>query len=152
MTQDARFEDGDQSPLRLNAITAQDLEVLSSLVQDAVLQGSDVSWQPAKRRLVLLINRYRWENNLAQPERARALLTINDVLAVRSQGIDPADKDTVFSLLSMAFAPSEDGAGTLSLTLSGDGDIAVDIECLDLTVQDVTRPYLAPSRSTPKHD
>ena len=32
-----------------------------------------------------------------------------------------------------------------------EAEIAVDVECVDLPVQDVTRPYLAPSGRRPEH-
>ncbi len=31
------------------------------------------------------------------------------------------------------------------LTLAGDGAIALEVEALDVTLKDVTRPYIAPS-------
>ena len=36
MSNDAKFEDGAEAPLHLGALEADDLEVISSLVQDAV--------------------------------------------------------------------------------------------------------------------
>ena len=37
MTEDARFEDGADRPVRLAALDAEDLRVISALVQDSVL-------------------------------------------------------------------------------------------------------------------
>ena len=48
MTEDARFEDGAERPLRLRAESAEDLAVISALMQDAVVQTSDIAW--ARRR------------------------------------------------------------------------------------------------------
>ena len=47
----------------------------------------------------------------------------------------------MLSLLALVFEPGEDGAGTLRLILAGDGEIALEVECLDVTLADVTRPY-----------
>ncbi len=52
---------------------------------------------------------------------------------------------------AIGFAPGTDGMGTLTLTLAGDGAIALEVETLDLTLRDVTRPYLAPSGKAPDH-
>ena len=37
------------------------------------------------------------------------------------------------------------------LTLAGDGAIALEVEALEVTLQDVTRPYRAPSGKAPAH-
>ena len=78
-------------------------------------------------------------------------LAVEDAVKVASQGIDRTDKDTILSLLSIAFEPGDDGTGRLILTLAGDGAIAVDVEALEVTLRDVTRPYGAPSRKAPDH-
>ncbi|MCA3479159.1 MAG: DUF2948 family protein, partial [Rhodobacter sp.] len=57
----------------------------------------------------------------------------------------------VLSLLSVGFEPGEDGTGRVILTLAGDGAIALAVEALEVTLKDVTRPYLAPSGHAPKH-
>ena len=155
---DARFEDGAEAPLHLKAFDPDDLKVISSLAQDAVFPATEMRWDPRRRRFALLLNRFRWEDMPAAErrgrpyERVQAVLAVEDVLAVRSQGIARGDKDVVLSLLSVAFAPSEDGAGVVTLTLAGDGAIALDVEALEITLKDVTRPYVAPSRRAPTHE
>ncbi len=67
MTEDARFEDGGEKPLYLGALDLDDLQVISALVQDAVLQGSDIRWQAGQLRLALLVNRVRREGGGAEP-------------------------------------------------------------------------------------
>lgn len=156
MTQDARFEDGaTEQPLRLKAELRDDVEVMSALLQDAVAQTSEMSWARRHRRFTALLNRFRWEDVPAAErqgrsfERVRAVLAVDGVLRVRASGVDPADRDLVLELLTLAFDPGEDGSGTLRLVFAGDGEIALEVECLDVRLVDVTRPYLA--RSLPHH-
>ena len=47
--------------LRLAAGDAEDLQILSARLQDAVLKLKDVSWQPKKRRFAAVVNRLTWE-------------------------------------------------------------------------------------------
>ena len=149
---DARFEDGATRPLNLVARDDDDLAVISALVQDAVLTAGDMRYQKSKRRFTLLINRFRWEDGaIRSPERVRSLLVLDDVTLVQGQGIDRKDPDLVLSLLSLGFAPGDDGSGVVTLTFAGDGALAFAVEVLDVTLKDVTRPYLAPSRLIPKH-
>ncbi|MBC7139212.1 MAG: DUF2948 family protein [Defluviimonas sp.] len=155
---DARFEDGGETALTLLAFSPEDLQVISALLQDAVLPASEIRWDRRARKLALLVNRFRWEDRDAAEregrpyERVRSLLVIGDVLRVASQGVPRGDADTVLSILSLDWHPGEDGTGRLVLVLAGDGAIAADVECIDLTLRDVTRPYLAPSRKAPGHD
>ncbi len=60
--EDARFEDGGEEALRLLAYDDEDLQVLSTLTQDAVFPASEMSWEAGKRRFSLLLNRFRWED------------------------------------------------------------------------------------------
>ena len=156
MTEDARFEDGAERALRLLAEDAEDLQIVAALVQDAVLPGEEMSFDKSKRRFACLINRFRWEGQAMSdrlgraPERVRSVLAIDDVLAVRSQGLGEL-KDVVLSLLTLSFDPGEDGTGRIVLTFAGDGAIAIDVETVNLTLQDVTQPYQAPSKKTPSH-
>ena len=151
MTEDARFEDSREAPLFLGALDAEDLQVISSLAQDAVFPITEMRWQAGRRRFALLINRFRWEDRVRShpPERVQSLLVIENALSVASQGIDLNDADTVLSLLSVTFEPTEDGAGHVLLTLAGDGAIRANVEALEVTLKDVTRPYVAPSAKTP---
>jgi len=156
---DARFSDaGPIRPLRLKAESAEDLMVISTLVQDAVGTAGDVAWMPRKHRLVVLVNRFRWENGLegAGPsthpyERVRSALTIESALGVRARGLDPADKGRVYELLALTFAPGEGCAGTLSLALAGGAELAVEVECLDVALADLSQPWAAKAGKAPKH-
>jgi hypothetical protein len=155
MTNDAAFEDGREVPLYLGGFDAEDLQVISGLTQDSVFPITEMTWRAGERRFALLLNRFRWEDQVrAQhaPERVRSLLVIDNVLKVASQGIDRNDPDTVLSLLSVGFEPAGDGAGHVMLTLAGDGAIRLEIEALEVTLKDVTRPYRAASGKVPSHD
>ncbi|SFR35213.1 Protein of unknown function [Yoonia tamlensis] len=155
MVEDARFEDGKESPLRLKALDADDLTVIAALVQDAVFPAAEMQWDRKARRFAVLLNRFRWEDAKNAPrhghERVQSVLVFEDVMRVQSQGVDKSDPEMVFSLLSITFTPGEDGTGRIELTLAGDGAIAFEVEALEVILRDVTRPYGAPSGKAPSH-
>ena len=154
---DARFEDGTEQPLRLIARDGENLGVLSALLQDAVFAITEMTYAKRRRRFALMLNRFRWEDRIAAEragrgyERVQSLLVFEEVLAIQTQGIDRADRDTVLSLLSITFTGDADGTGQLNLILAGDGAISLQVEALDVALRDVTRPYLAPSHHVPEH-
>ena len=158
MNQDAGFNDALDRPLNLGAQDAEDLQVISSLTQDAVLTVDDLKWSRAERQVVFLLKRFRWEDvELAKqqgrdPERVQSLLVIQNATGLASQGIDRKQADIILSLMSLEFSGAVDGVGDLILTFSGDGALKVQVDGLDVALRDVTRPYVAPSKQVPNHD
>lgn len=151
---DARFEDGREAPLNLGAMDADDLSVISALTQDAVFPAQEMRWDRQANRFAVLLNRFRWEEGPARgtaPERVQSLLVFETVTGVASNGIDRKDAETVLSLLSVTFSETDAPAGHVELTLAGDGAIRLSVEALEVTLKDVTKPYMAPSKKTPDH-
>ena len=153
MTDDAKFEDGKETPLNLGALDTDDLAVIASLVQDAVFPASEMRWQRGAGRFALLLNRMRWEegSSTRAPERVQSVLVLSNVQGVASQGVPKGDADTVLSLLDISFEAGDAPSGHVTLTLAGDGAIRLEVEALEVTLKDVTRPYLAPSKKRPSH-
>jgi len=155
--QDARFEDAAEKPLRLRALDGDDLAVISAMLQDAVFPIGEMSWQPSRHRFCLLVNRFRWEDKAAAErqnrrfERVQAMVVVDNVEKMASSGLDMSDKGQVFSLLGIHFEAGEDCGGRVVFTLAGDGAIACCVECLEISLTDVTRPYGAPSKIAPEH-
>ena len=155
---DARFEDGTDGPLRLMASDPEGVTVLSALLQDAVFPITEMTYAVKRRRFALLLNRFRWEDRDAAEtarrryERVQSLLVFEDVLSVKTTGIDRKAKDMILSLLAVTFTPGGDGTGRVDLLLAGDGTIALQVEVLDASLRDVSRPYIAPSGRVPTHE
>nr|WP_281496016.1 DUF2948 family protein [Marivita sp. S6314] len=138
--------------MRLVAMDAEDVQVLSALCQDAVFPATEMQWQPKQKRFGMLLNRFRWEDvpkadrAHRKPERVQCVLSVENVSRVASQGVDRTDGDTILSLLSVTV---EDDA--VLLTLAGDGAIRLQVDDLEVALRDVTRPYTAVSGKVPGH-
>ena len=110
------------------------------------------------RRFALLLNRFRWEDRDGGRtarrgyERVQSLLVFEDVLSVRSQGIDRSDSRYGAVAAVHHLCPGRGWHGRVELVLAGDGAIALQVEALDATLRDVSRPYLAPSGQVPEHE
>jgi len=155
---DARFEEGRDAPVFVTALDSEGLEVISALTQDAIFPVTEMRWQRSQRRFAILLNRFRWEDKTdaerrKRPfERVQSLLVIDDVTKVQSQGINQSDTGMILSLLALSWEAGEDGTGRVVLTVAGDGALGLEVECLDVSLKDVTQPYLAPSGKAPSHE
>lgn len=139
------------APLRLIAEDAEDLAVISAALQDAVGKVGDIRFEAAARRLTLGLNRFRWESKGKEGTRVRSGLQIASVLQVQSRRLRREAKDAVLSLMGIAFEPGEEApGGTLVLTFAGDGELRVQVECVDATLADVSASWPTPRR--PAHE
>ena len=156
MAQDASFSDGTDSALNLGALTPEDLEVMSSILQDGIFFIKDLAWSNKKRQVAILVNRFRWENKSEYmvkktlPERVNSLLIIDNVLNVSSQGIDRSDINAPLNLLKLDLKQSRNSL-FLTLLLSDFGAIRCEVEAIQLCMKDVTQPHKAKSRKIPNH-
>ena len=154
MTNDAKYQDGADSPLKLMAVASEDLKVIATLVQDAVIPLPEISWRPKQNRFALLINRARWEDRVesASIERVQSVLVFDDIIKVSKVGIDQHNLENVLSLLTINWEGSLQTTGVFQLVFSGQGIISLRAECINVLLRDVTRPYQATSKRRPKHE
>ena len=138
--------------LKLAAADAEDLEMLSARLQDAVGKLKDFVWLPKQRRFAAMVNRFRWEEAKGTGTRVRAVLRFDGVSKVQSANIKQGAPDAVVSLLAIKFVPGGEGdpAGTIELALAGGGTIRLTVECIDAELADQTGPWAA--RGKPDHE
>ena len=131
--------------LLLLANEAAEVPLISALVQDAVLHAADVAWEPKARRLVLLVNRFRWEAGDAT--RVRCALRVEHVTRVQRRAW-PAG-DAVLDLLAITVDDAADGAATLTLAFAAGPTLRAAAECVDLILEDLGEPW--PASREPGH-
>lgn len=142
--------------LTLAAEDAEDLEIISARLQDAVAQVKDLVWLPKSRRFAALFNRFKWEEaagrKIGAGLRVRSRLYFDDVRAVKSHKLRRDAPDAVMSLLAIRFTPNgaEDPSGTVELVFAGGAAIRLEVECIDAGLTDVSGAWAA--RGRPRHD
>ncbi len=136
------------APLKLLAEDAEDLEVVAAALQDAVLKIGDIAWETKARRLTITVNRYRW--GAREPERVRSAVQMGSVLGVQARRLRRNASEAVVQLLTLAFEPGEAPGGRLVFRFAGDADLAVEVECIDLVLADISEPWAA--KSEPRHE
>ena len=129
-----------QEQLRLVALDADDLSVISAQVQDARIQAADIVWRQDEKRLVVGMNRLDWEQTLSggtAPRRLLAALRFDRVLACKSRNIDLEQLDAVLELVGIEFHPAEPPGGSALLLFSHGGALRLDVECLECELTDL---------------
>jgi hypothetical protein len=128
------------SQLKLIALDAEDLAVISAHVQDARVRTADIIWRQAEKRLVIGMSRLDWEQTLSggtTPRRLIAALRFDRVLACKSRNIDLGASETVLDLVGIEFHPKDAPGGSALLLFDRGGVLRLDIECLECGLTDL---------------
>jgi hypothetical protein len=152
-------------PIRLMAKDAEDLAIIASCLQDALVPLSEMQFLQDERRFVMLLNRFRWESasqsdNMqarGRPvdatfadaargnERVNSGLCIDGVTTVRSRNLDRGKPGKFLSLLTVGL----DGPNRLNLLFAGDGALQLEVEGVSLFLQDFGEAW--PTQWRPDH-
>jgi DUF2948 family protein len=128
------------APLKLIALDADDLAVISAHVQDARVQAADIIWRQHEKRLVIGMNRLDWEQALAgeiSPRRLVAALRFDRVLACKSRNIDLQAPAAALDLVGIEFHPGEPPGGCALLLFDRGAALRLDLECLECELTDL---------------
>jgi Protein of unknown function (DUF2948). len=133
------------APLRLRAEDAEDLQIMSAALQDAILRPQDIVWERSRRQVTLTLSRFCWE---CGGTRVMAAMQFGDVSAVKSRRLSRG-LDMAHELLAVEFVPDEAPGGRVILMFAGGGDLRLDVECLDAVLADLSDRW--PARIPPQH-
>jgi Protein of unknown function (DUF2948) len=139
-------------PVKFVALDRDDLEVVSTHLQDALVKVADIMWRPQEKRLVVSLRRFDWLSAEAvRPElrRCHSVLRFERVNSCKCRCVNPAGKDAVLNLLAVEFAGTDAPAGVVTLMFSGGGVLRLDVECLEAQLLDLG-PYW-PAAERPVH-
>jgi hypothetical protein len=145
--------------LKLRCEDEEDVVVLSTLLQDALVPMAELAWLPAEKCFVFVASRFIWsecidvtlpagEAGIECYSRQNFGVTIDGVRAIKSRGIDIADKGRILELLAITAKPSG-GAVAIELVFAGGAGIRVECERIALHGQDVGDPW--PTMRRPRH-
>jgi len=130
--------------LKLIAFDADDLNVISAHLQDAVLKVADIAYLPQDHRLAAICNRFDWieaekdkSRSKAPLQRRRCAIRFERVLSTQLMGIDLSKKRDVLSLLAIQFEQTQAPGGMITLAFSGGGAIRLNVECIEAELRDL---------------
>lgn len=136
--------------LKLRAVSEQDVEVLSALLQDSLVAASDLRYLAEEACFVMVLNRFCWEQdssgNKASPQRCMCGLKVGSVSQVRQRGLSE-QTNQFYNLLSITYEKAEK---RLTFTFSDGYGIRLAVDELAILVQDMADPH--PGFATPRHE
>ncbi|MHB2165742.1 DUF2948 family protein [Alsobacter sp. R-9] len=137
--------------LKLVALDADDLAVVSAHLQDAVVKIADMAWLPREKRFALVCNRFDWEGAAdGLRRRRRTGLHFDRVSRVRQSKVRTGEPEAVLNLLAVTFEVSDDPSGAVTLVFSGGAAIRLEVECLECQLRDLGPVW--ETTSAPAHD
>ncbi|WP_353184109.1 DUF2948 family protein [Bosea sp. (in: a-proteobacteria)] len=132
------MSDDAAEPLKLVALDADDLAIVSAHLQDAVLKAADIAYLPAEKRFALAVRRFDWEGAVHGKRRRRlSALHFDRVLGVRSARLDKNDAGKVLNLLAITFEQNDEPAGDVTLHFSEGAAIRLSVECVEAQMKDL---------------
>lgn len=135
-------------PVKLLAVTNEDLKVLAALVQDAIVKVGEVKFDPSAQTFSLLVSRFMHE--AGEKKRIGSVLRFQNVLSAKMRGIHREDPNAYMVLLDIEFVKGETPpSGTVRLIFAGNGEIRLDCDALEVRVFDFTKTRT--SKSQPIH-
>ncbi|MCR9256684.1 MAG: DUF2948 family protein [Alphaproteobacteria bacterium] len=140
-------------PFRVQAADAEDLAVISAMLQDAAVPVVDLAYIPGENRLAFVASRYLWERSEggeAPGNRVRCGVVISHVVKAQLKNLDIADKEKILALLAVAYGKGEDGVlDEVRLIFSGEAEIRLLVESLTVQAEDYGDPW--PTLFKPGH-
>ncbi len=138
--------------LKLLALDEEDLQVISSQVQDAVVRVGDMAYLPSQKRFAAVVNRFDWVTAGTDGDRyrrRRTALRFDRVLRAQHKDLKPKEKDRVLSLLAIAFDENEAPGGNVVLFFSGGVTVQLEVECIEAELRDLGEVWQ--TRNKPEH-
>ena len=137
--------------LKLRARDADDLQVLSACLQDAILPIGDMTWERPARRFIMVANRFCWERVDDRDDafdRVNCGVVFDTVNAVKLRRIDRQDRGLMLSLLAINLE-SLPGGVPLTLMCADNRDIRLEAERIAVQLEDFDGPW--PTTNRPSH-
>lgn len=127
-----------KDPLKLIALDAEDLAVVSAHLQDSIAKVADMAYLPREKRFAMLVDRFDWTSvGSGSAVRRRAGVHFDRVLKAQTRGFDLKDAGASLNLLAVEFNEIDSPSGEVLLLFSGNAAIQLKVECLEAAMSDL---------------
>ena len=129
--------------MNLNAIDTDELKIISTILQDGLIEVNDIKYLPSIRSFFLMITRFMWEEKIVNKvdQRIKAVLSFEDVLSVYSKNIDQLNKNKTLELVTFNYYPNNSKNIEIELLFKNDAIIKLETEIIRCKLEDQGRPW-----------
>ena len=129
--------------MNLNAIDTAELKIIATILQDGLVEVSEVKYLPSIRSFIIMITRFMWEEKIINKEnkRVKAVLVFEDVLSVFSKNIDQMNKSNTLELMTFNYFPTKTKNIEIQLLFKNDAIIKLETEIIKCKLQDQGKPW-----------
>jgi hypothetical protein len=141
-------ESATASTLKLRAEDEEDLAVVSTILQDALVLIGEMAFLPEEKRFALVANRFCWECKPSDGgklfERTLTGIAFEAVEAVKTRGFDRTERDRILEVLAVRGEP-----GAVVFDFSGAASMRLEVGRILCHLEDLGEPW--PTSWRPRH-
>ena len=133
--------------LSLRATDAEDLKIVATVLQDAVIALTDMKYMASDRLFVMVANRFRWEGageDNGNAERVNCGVAFEGVEGVKVRGLDLRNRSQYLELLTV-----REDEGGVRLVFAGGGEVHIEADRPACHIRDLGEPW--PAANRPSH-
>ena len=140
--------------LKLNAISVEDLRVISAHLQDSITQVKDIVHLKKNRIFLIQFNRFMWEDVekgiFRKNKRVQSILKFDNVIKVHSKNLNQKNKDRFLDFLAIETLLLSDKSYEIKLNFAGDVLVKLNAEVIECFLEDLGEPWI--TKNKPKND
>jgi len=140
--------------ISLRCRRVEDVEVLSSLLQDALVSNTDLHFEKTENSFLFIANRFCWEavtKNMKEKSFYRVLSGVNiqNVISVKHQNFMQSKEDQAALFYNLLTIRYDNGKNEVTLLFSQNVSVKLIVLELDIFIRDIAMPY--PTTQIPEH-
>ena len=137
--------------LKLNAISVEDLRVISAHLQDSITQVKDIVHLKKNRIFLIQFNRFMWEDVekgiFRKNKRVQSILKFDNVLKVHSKNLNQKNKDRFLDFLAIESLLLSDKSYEIKLNFAGDILVKLNAEVIECFLEDLGEPWITKNKA-----
>ena len=131
--------------LKLKGKSIEDLKIISSYLQDSIVQTKDIIFLERNRIFIIILNRFMWEDIekgiFRKNRRIRCALKFEEVLEVKSKNINQRNKNKPLEYMAIKSNILSNNNFQIKIFFSGGGVITVVSEIIKVLINDLGKPW-----------